>query len=79
MCMDLERFHFLIGQTIMYCQIIEHDVKRIYAAMLKGDYYENLEIVERQTLGQTLSKLKELDISDNKPIFLKATIIFLSK
>lgn len=79
MCMDLERFHFLIGQTIMYCQIIEHDVKRIYAAMLKGDYYENLEIVERQTLGQTLSKLKELDISDNKPYISKSDYNFLKQ
>lgn len=24
--MDLNQFHFLVGQTIMYCQIIEHDV-----------------------------------------------------
>ncbi len=40
--MELNKFHFLVGQTIMYCQVIEHDVKRIYAAMRKGDYYENL-------------------------------------
>lgn len=41
--MTLDDFHFTLGQTIMYCQVIEHDVKRIYAAMHIGDYYENLE------------------------------------
>ena len=28
--MKLDDFHFMIGQTIMYCQVIEHDVKHIY-------------------------------------------------
>ena len=65
--MSLEDFHFLVGQTIMYCQIIEHDVKRIYAAMHKGDYYNNLEKVENWTLGKCVDELKKLDFSDNKP------------
>lgn len=65
--MTLENFHFLVGQTIMYCQIIEHDVKRIYAAMHKGDYYNNLEKVENWTLGKCVDELKKLDFSDNKP------------
>lgn len=57
----------MVGQTIMYCQIIEHDVKRIYAAMLIGDYYDNLEKTEKWSLGQTVQKLKALDFSNNKP------------
>lgn len=65
--MTLEDFHFLVGQTIMYCQIIEHDVKRIYAAIHKGDYYDNLEKVEKWTLGKCVAELKKLDFSDNKP------------
>lgn len=65
--MDLRDFHFLVGQTIMYCQIIEHDVKRIYAAIHKGDYYDNLEKVEKWTLGKCVAELKKLDFSDNKP------------
>ncbi len=65
--MILNDFHFMVGQTIMYCQIIEHDVKRIYAAMLIGDYYDNLEKTEKWSLGQTVQKLKALDFSNNKP------------
>ena len=59
--MDLNKFHWLVGQTIMYCQVIEHDVKRIYAAMHKGDYYENLNKVEKWTLGKAVQELKALD------------------
>ena len=61
--MTLDDFHFKIGQTIMYCQVIEHDVKRIYAAMHVGDFYENLDKIEKWSLGQTVQKLKELDFS----------------
>ena len=61
--MKLDDFHFKIGQTIMYCQVIEHDVKRIYAAMHVGDFYENLDKIEKWSLGQTVQKLKELDFS----------------
>ncbi len=61
--MTLEEFHSLIGQTVMYCQIIEHDVKRIYAAMKKGGFYDNLKEVEKLSLGQTVKELKELDFS----------------
>lgn len=61
--MTLDDFHFMIGQTIMYCQVIEHDVKHIYAAMHVGDFYENLDKIEKWSLGQTVQKLKELDFS----------------
>lgn len=65
--MDLSDFHFLIGQTIMYCQAIEHDMKHLYATMLKGDYSNNLNKVEQWTLGKLVNELKKLDFSDNKP------------
>ena len=61
--MTLDDFHYTIGQTIMFCQVIEHDVKRIYAAMHIGDFYENLDKIEKWSLGQTVQKLKELDFS----------------
>ena len=62
--MTLDTFHCMIGQTIMYCQVIEHDAKRIYAAMHDGDFDENLAKTEKWSLGQTVQKLKELDFSD---------------
>ena len=77
--MDLGNFHSLVGQTIMYCQIIEHDVKLIYAAMLKGDFYENLEIIKTRSLGQAVQKLKDLDFSNNKPYISASDYNFLKQ
>lgn len=77
--MDLNEFHFLVGQTIMYCQVIEHDVKRIYAAMHKGDYYENLEKVEKWTLGKCVAELKKLDFSDDEPYISASDYNFLKQ
>ena len=70
--MTLDDFHFMIGQTIMYCQVIEHDVNRIYAAMHIGDFYENLDKIEKWSLGQTVQKLKELDFS-GKCLYISAS------
>ena len=39
--MDINYFHTKLGETLMYCQIIEHDIKFILAGMLKGDFDEN--------------------------------------
>lgn len=77
--MDLNEFHFLVGQTIMYCQVIEHDVKRIYAAMHKGDYYENLERVDKWTLGKCVQELKKLDFSDHDPYISASDYNFLKQ
>lgn len=77
--MELREFHRMVGEIVMYCQVIEHDVKRIYAAMLKGDYYDNLEKIKKWTLGQTVQKLKELDFSDNDPYISANDYIFLKQ
>ena len=77
--MDLNKFHFLVGQTIMYCQIIEHDVKRIYAAMHNGDYYDNLARVEKWTLGKCVQELKALDFSDSDPYISASDYNFLKQ
>lgn len=77
--MDLNKFHLLVGQTIMYCQIIEHDVKRIYAAMHKGDYYDNLATLEKWTLGKCVQELKALDFSDNDPYISASDYNFLKQ
>lgn len=49
--MTLQDFHTLLGQTVMYCQIIKHDIKMIYSAMLKGEFNKNLGSIEKLTLG----------------------------
>lgn len=67
--LSLDEFHLLLGQTIMYCQIIEGDIKHIYCAMRKGDIFKNFFMIEQQkwTLGETLVELQKLDYSDNRP------------
>ncbi len=72
--MKLEDFHFLLGQTIMYCQIIENDVKLIYGAMCTGNLNDTLDMIAQQkwTLGKTIAELKKLDFSDKEP-YISAT------
>lgn len=65
--MDFDRFKILHSETIMYYQVVEHDLKLIYAYMRKGDVQDNLEMVENRTLGQMIDMLKELDNEDGNP------------
>lgn len=65
----LDQYNILVGETLMSCQRIEHDIKIIYAAMLDGDIKSNLSLVRRETLGSVLVALKALDNSDNAPMF----------
>ncbi len=63
----LEDFHTMVGKTIMECQGIEHDVKLIFAGMLKGDFQQNFLAVKDKPLGDVLIDLQQLDNSDDKP------------
>lgn len=64
---SLDTFHRLVGELIMYCQCIEHDIKLIYAGMLKGDFDTNFQEVADSPLGPVLKKLESLDNSDGNP------------
>lgn len=79
--MTLNEFHCMLGQTIMYCQIIEHDVKMIYSAMCKGDMYDTIEMIERNkwTLGHSVKELKKLDFSDSNSYISASDYNFLSQ
>lgn len=63
--LSFERFKVLHSEIIMYCQLIENDLKWIYAFMHKGDEDANYEKLEKTTLGTLVKKLKELDNSDD--------------
>ena len=67
----LQQFHAYVGEILMYCQCIEHDIKRIYAFMADGGVGENLQMMEEEkwTLGQTVTQLKEYDQSWKTPLF----------
>lgn len=68
--MALIEFHSILGETIMFCQIIENDVKWIYSFMRKGEVEDNYGNIDGRTLGQALKELKELDCSDGNHISL---------
>lgn len=74
-----EEFHKLVGETIMYCQCIEHDVKLIFAGMKAGEFQANLREIRRANLGDTLKELELLDKSDNKPYFADSDYRLLDK
>ena len=43
--MDFNQFKILHSETIMYYQVVEHDLKLIYASIHKGDVQDNLDDV----------------------------------
>ncbi len=69
--MELEEFHQKVGEILMYCQCIEHDVKYIYAFMADGGFKKNMMEMEdrRLTLGQVVHELQEYDQSWDEPLF----------
>ena len=68
----LDKFHTLVGETIMQCQRIEFDVKVIYSAMLAGDMNENFQSVRLLALGQIITELEILDTASKTPCFSKS-------
>ena len=65
----LDKFNLIVGETIMECQRIEHDIKLIYAGMLKGEFEQNLREVKFLPLGNVLIDLENLDNADSSPYF----------
>ena len=57
-------FYQKLGELLMFCQCIEHDVKIIYATMLIGDYEENYSSLEKKSLGTMVKLLENLDKED---------------
>jgi len=82
MGIDFETYKYLLGETIGYYQLLENDLKLIFAGMMKGENFaENYDITcrEFQGLGKIITALKELDNSDNKPYFSQETYRLLFK
>jgi len=65
-------FHLMLGETIKYCQCIEHDIKMIYAGIRGGNIRANMIAIEKETLGSAVTLLKELDNMRSKPYFTYA-------
>lgn len=62
---DFKIYH---SELIIYCQIIENDLKWIYSEFKIGKPENNYFNVERHNLGKIVTELKALDNSDGNPI-----------
>ncbi len=78
---SFDNFKYLLGETIMLYQFIENDLKIIYAGMLNGNFFKNIQLVRStyKGLGQIIQALENLDNSDNTPYFDKNTYFLLNK
>ena len=78
---DFDKYKYLLGETVMLYQFMENDLKLIYAGMLNGNFYKNIETVRStfKGLGQIVQALEELDNSDSTPYFSKDTYMLLHK
>lgn len=66
--MEFTEFKILHSETIMFYQIIEHDIKLIYAYLHRGNPEKNYQYIEKETLGESLRILRKLDNEDGKPL-----------
>lgn len=78
---NFDKYKFLLGETITLYQFMENDLKLIYAGMLKGNFYNNIEFVRStfKGLGQIILALEELDNSDGNPYFSRESYAMLNK
>jgi len=67
----LNDFYLKLGEIVFNYQLLENDLRKIYACIRKGSIEDNLEYARLnfKGLGQVIISLRELDNSDNKPYF----------
>lgn len=77
--MVFSEFKDKYAETMMFYQIMENDIKLIYAFMRDGDPDENYERIENMTLGQAINALEALDYSSGDPLISKDSYNFMSQ
>lgn len=65
--MTRDQFKLIHSELIMQVQLIENDLRLIYAAMKSGNFDDNIDYLEKANLGKIIKELKELDYSDGSP------------
>ena len=63
--MTFQEFKYYVGETVMFCQIIESDLKIIYVNLINGNKQETWTLIQKETLGSMVKMLQNLD-SDNR-------------
>lgn len=79
MITTFNEFKNVYAETMMNYQCIEHDIKLIYAYMLKGSVFKHLDDIDDKTLGTMIRILEKLDYSDDKPYISRSDYDFLKK
>lgn len=77
--MTRDRYKLIHSELIMQVQCIEHDLKFIYAGMHRGNFDDNLDMLEKANLGTVIRKLKDLDYSDGHPDLSKQDYLLLEQ
>lgn len=65
--MNRDTFKMIHSGLIQQVQYIEHNLRRIYAAMRDGEFEDNFRAVEKCNLGKITKELEALDYSDDCP------------
>ncbi|MCQ2456337.1 MAG: hypothetical protein MJ096_03180 [Clostridia bacterium] len=60
-------FKIAHSELVLEVQCIEHDLRMIYAALKPGDFDENVDLLEKASMGRILIELKKADASDGVP------------
>ena len=71
MIIQMNEFTSHVGEIMMYCQCIEHDIKEIYLSFFKDNREEVLHKMneEKWTLGMIVTALKEADKAPRARLF----------
>lgn len=78
---EFDEYKFYLGETIVFYQLVEYDLKVILAAMMSGKIEDNINYIESSLkgMGQIIVELEKLDNSTSKPYFDKQTYMLLQK
>ena len=78
---EFDEYKYMLGETVMLYQFVENDLKLIYAGLMDGNYYQNIEKVRAtfKGLGQVIQALEALDNSDGRPYFNRETYELLNR
>ena len=76
-----DKYKYLLGETIMLYQLMENDLRLMFAGMTSGDFYANLDKVKAtyKGLGQLVQALEQLDNMDSSPYFTRETYAILNR
>ena len=76
-----DKYKYLLGETIMLYQLMENDLRLMFAGMTSGDFYSNLDKVKAtyKGLGQLVQALEQLDNMDSSPYFTRETYALLNR